>query len=63
MPLHEKIARARAKVAELGPDHDPDFDMKAFTDAMWDRSPIDQGSQGPLAFGGSTAEPWSAKPN
>lgn len=35
-PLREKLARARAKIDEIGIGGDPDFDMKAYTDALWE---------------------------
>jgi antitoxin VapB len=35
LPLKERLARAQALADAMGPG-DPDFDMKAFTDEMWD---------------------------
>ena len=35
LPLRERLARAKAMSDALGPS-DPAFDMKAFTDEMWD---------------------------
>jgi antitoxin VapB len=35
LALQERLARAMALADAMGPN-DPDFDMKAFTDAMWD---------------------------
>jgi antitoxin VapB len=34
-PLRDRIAVLQAKYAALGPS-DPNFDMKAFTDEMWE---------------------------
>ena len=34
-PLRERLAKATAAARSIGPV-DPDFDMKAFTDALWD---------------------------
>lgn len=34
-PLRERLAAAKAAAQQIGPV-DPGFDMKAFTDAMWD---------------------------
>jgi len=33
-PLRERLARSKAMADAMGPG-DPDFDMKAYTDAMW----------------------------
>jgi antitoxin VapB len=35
-PLRERLAAAKAIAQQIGPV-DPAFDMKAFTDALWDR--------------------------
>lgn len=34
-PLVDRLAKAQAMIAAMGPS-DPEFDMKAFTDEMWD---------------------------
>lgn len=34
-PLRERLARLQERVARLGPT-DPAFDMKRYTDEMWD---------------------------
>lgn len=34
-PLRERLAKAQALAQEIGP-LDPAFDMKAFTDSLWD---------------------------
>ncbi|MEX6507988.1 type II toxin-antitoxin system VapB family antitoxin [Jiella sp. M17.18] len=34
-PLEDRLARSMALADAMGPN-DPDFDMKAFADAMWD---------------------------
>ncbi|MER8367187.1 type II toxin-antitoxin system VapB family antitoxin [Mesorhizobium sp. M0119] len=34
-PLRDRIAALQARYAALGPS-DPNFDMKAFTDEMWE---------------------------
>lgn len=34
-PIGDRLQRARGLVAAMGPK-DPTFDMKTFTDAMWD---------------------------
>jgi antitoxin VapB len=36
-PLTERLDRARAKAAEIG-TIDPSFDMKTFTDSLWEKS-------------------------
>lgn len=35
LPVRERLGRARALADAMGPS-DPDFDMKAFTDELWD---------------------------
>ncbi len=35
LPLEERLARSKALADALGPS-DPTFDMKRFTDEMWD---------------------------
>lgn len=35
IPLRERLARLQERVARLGPP-DPTFDMKRYTDEMWD---------------------------
>jgi antitoxin VapB len=34
-PLSERLAHAKALIASIDPS-DPNFDMKAYTDEMWD---------------------------
>jgi antitoxin VapB len=34
-PLRERLAKAKALAREIGP-RNPDFNMKDFTDALWD---------------------------
>ena len=35
LPLRQRIAKSQAMAAAIGKP-DPNFDLKAFTDAMWD---------------------------
>jgi antitoxin VapB len=35
LPVKERLARSKALADAMGPS-DPDFDMKAYTDEMWD---------------------------
>lgn len=34
-PMRRQIAKAKAKVSEMGDYVDPDFDQKAFSDELW----------------------------
>jgi antitoxin VapB len=36
-PLRQRIARSQALAAAMG-EPDPDFDLKAFSDEMWDET-------------------------
>jgi len=36
-PLRDRLTRAKALADAIGPS-DPDFDMKAYTDALWDEA-------------------------
>ncbi len=36
LPLRNRLARSQALAEAIGPS-DPDFDMKSYTDALWDR--------------------------
>lgn len=35
LPLKQRLARAQALARDIGP-RDPDFDMKSFSDTIWD---------------------------
>jgi len=36
-PLRDRLSRAKTLADAIGPS-DPDFDMKAYTDALWDEA-------------------------